>query len=157
MEFGNFATLMQITLALQNPSVEECKEAWKCVASRELLFLEELIKITSPLRNFKELRVLMQPKDNRCCSSSGGRQSSGSSSSSSHQLPTIPFTGIYVSDMIFNAEKASVLEVNIQQQLALAGIIRKFQTMKDQNAPYNVPPIDRQLYSRLVLLPPLWK
>ena len=154
MEFGNFATLMQITLALQNPSVEECKEAWKCVASRELLFLEELIKITSPLRNFKELRVLMQPKDN---SSSGRRQISGSSSSNHHQLPTIPFTGIYVSDMIFNAEKASVLEVNIQQQLALAVIIRKFQTMKDQNAPYNVPPIDRQLYSRLVLLPPLWK
>lgn len=81
----NFSTLMQIILALSSEKVTKLKLTWNRLHPGDILTFKNLEEMSSPLKNFINIRVctnLVQPS--RGC---------------------IPFVGLYLSDLIFNAER----------------------------------------------------
>lgn len=81
----NFSTLMQIVLALTSEKVSKLKETWKNLPPGDILTLKNLEDLTSPFKNFINIRLCInQIKPSNGC---------------------IPFVGLYLSDLIFNAER----------------------------------------------------
>lgn len=81
LQMCNYATVMQISLVLQNHSVTSLKDAWARVPSQEKAIFTEIIAFTSPLRNFANVRKghqKMLKDETRAC---------------------IPFLGIFLSDL----------------------------------------------------------
>lgn len=81
----NFSTLMQIILALSSEKITKLKLTWNRLHPGDILTFKNLEEMASPLKNFINIRVctnLVQPS--RGC---------------------IPFVGLYLSDLIFNAER----------------------------------------------------
>lgn len=81
----NFSTLMQIILALTSEKVLKLKDTWNNLPPGDILMLKNLEELSSPLRNFLNIRLLI----NQLTPSKG----------------CIPFVGLYLSDLIFNAER----------------------------------------------------
>ncbi|ODV95640.1 hypothetical protein PACTADRAFT_50337 [Pachysolen tannophilus NRRL Y-2460] len=84
-DLQNFSTLMQIVLALTSTKISSLRDTWNSVDPGDILILKNLETITSPLNNFKNLRYQL----NNLIPSKG----------------CIPFLGLYLSDLIFNAER----------------------------------------------------
>lgn len=81
----NFSTLMQIILALTSEKISKLKETWKKLPPGDLLTLKNLEELTSPLKNFINIRLCTnQVRPSLGC---------------------VPFVGLYLSDLIFNAER----------------------------------------------------
>jgi len=106
---------MQIELALQRQEVYNLKKTWSYVGGYEKEILRVLREFTTPVRNFKNVRERME-------SISG--------------VPAVPFLGLYLSDMVFNAElpnmASSDLMINVNKFRNKGNIIRrasKFSTL----------------------------
>ncbi|KAI9217607.1 ras guanine nucleotide exchange factor domain-containing protein [Blastocladiella britannica] len=112
---GNYSTVNAVTLGLQNPLVERLKKTWSKVSNVEKKQLRELITLTAPLKNWSALRAAQ-----------AGELERGSG---------IPFTGIVLSDLVFNREMSSELgkcriDVVGQGQVALPVLnYHKFRVM----------------------------
>ncbi|OAC98497.1 hypothetical protein MUCCIDRAFT_115416 [Mucor lusitanicus CBS 277.49] len=133
--YCNFSTLIQILLGLQSSSVSRLEKTWPLVNKRELKTLQELSTFTSPTKNWKHIRDSMsqvaeeygespteiQVEVDENSSSSTFRKRK-SKKSVTIKLPfggCIPFLGIYLSDLVFNAELPSYLPSsnnNIEQK-----------------------------------------
>lgn len=88
----NFSTLMQIVLALTSEKVAKLKNTWKNLPPGDILTLKNLEALTSPTKNFIKIRLCMnQLQPSRGC---------------------IPFVGLYLSDLIFNAERPKFVKTN---------------------------------------------
>ncbi|KAI7897506.1 ras guanine nucleotide exchange factor domain-containing protein [Cokeromyces recurvatus] len=94
--YCNFASLIQILLGLQSPSVSRLEKTWSLVNKFHMKTLQDLSQFTSPIKNWKHLRDTMThvTEDEIIRLPFGG---------------CIPFLGIYLSDLIFNAELPSYL------------------------------------------------
>ncbi|KAI8099513.1 ras guanine nucleotide exchange factor domain-containing protein [Halteromyces radiatus] len=117
--YSNFATLVQILLGLQSPSVSRLRKTWARVSDTEMRLLEQLSSFTSPMKNWKHIRdnmtlvadeYGMSPKEVQI-------QLPGSIDRQLNKpkikLPfggCIPFLGLYLSDLVFNSEQPSYLE-----------------------------------------------
>ena len=90
LELQNFATLMQIILALTSQRIQKLKQTWKDLIPGDILLLKNLEELASPLKNFLNIRLTInQIKPSKGC---------------------IPFVGLYLSDLTFNAERASIIK-----------------------------------------------
>lgn len=119
--YCNFSTLIQILLGLQSSSVSRLEKTWPLVKKREMKMLQELSTFTSPTKNWKnirdsmtqvaeeygesptEIQVQVPQKKSKNIKTSGGV---------TIKLPfggCIPFLGIYLSDLVFNAELPTYL------------------------------------------------
>ncbi|KAI9475383.1 MAG: ras guanine nucleotide exchange factor domain-containing protein [Benjaminiella poitrasii] len=127
--YCNYATLIQILLGLQSPSVSRLKNTWALVNKHEMKILKELSSFTSPIKNWKNIRDSMtqvaegygesnhgihQAHDNNIGSSfiTQKKKKLSNNHSSNDTLPLggcIPFLGIYLSDLVFNEELPSYL------------------------------------------------
>ncbi|KAK9472230.1 ras guanine nucleotide exchange factor domain-containing protein [Dipodascopsis tothii] len=85
----NYSTFMQITLALASSTVQRLATTWSRVPRADLALFKALEEVASPLRNFKNLRLEM---DN-------ARLSAG----------CVPFVGLFLSDLTFNAQTSAHL------------------------------------------------
>lgn len=86
----NFSTLMQIILALTSEKIQKLKNTWKNLSPGDILMLKNLEDLSSPLRNFLNIRLsINQIKPSKGC---------------------IPFVGLYLSDLIFNAERPKYIK-----------------------------------------------
>lgn len=81
----NYSTMMQIVLALSSASMKQLRKTWEKVPLTDIELLENLEKVVSPFRNFQHLRVEFNSLDT--------------------SIGCIPFLGIYLSDLTFNAER----------------------------------------------------
>lgn len=81
----NYSTMMQIVLALSSGSIKQLRRTWEKVPQADVDLLENLEKVVSPFRNFQQLRVEFNSLDT--------------------SIGCIPFLGIYLSDLTFNAER----------------------------------------------------
>lgn len=86
----NFSTLMQIILALTSEKILKLKDTWKSLPPGDILMLKNLEELSSPIRNFLNIRLLI----NQLTPSKG----------------CIPFVGLYLSDLIFNAERPKYIK-----------------------------------------------
>ncbi|CUM45749.1 uncharacterized protein AC631_01625 [Debaryomyces fabryi] len=89
----NFSTLMQIILGLTSEKVLKLKETWKNLPPGDILILKNLEELSSPLKNFLNIRLCI----NHIKPSNG----------------CIPFVGLYLSDLIFNAERPAFIKTKI--------------------------------------------
>jgi hypothetical protein len=105
---GNFNTLMQVSLALQNPTVEQLMDLL-VLPRRERLALDSLLTLTSPARNFAQLRKVTDD----CL---------------------VPFFGLYQSDMAMAKESIKSDDDDAEKQWlkyqAIAKIIRRFRNQQ---------------------------
>lgn len=88
----NFATLMQIILALTSDRLNKLPNTWNQLAPGDILTLKNLEKLASPLRNFYNIRL-----------------------STNESVPSrgcIPFVALYLSDLVFNAERPKFAKDN---------------------------------------------
>ncbi|OAD77211.1 hypothetical protein PHYBLDRAFT_123163 [Phycomyces blakesleeanus NRRL 1555(-)] len=118
--FCNFATLVQILLGLQSPSVSRLRKTWSRVGTSEMKLLDQLSAFTSPMRNWKSIRDSMMMI----------------------KLPfggCIPFLGIYLSDLIYQANTQNtpispVLKqslVNFRKHRIIATVIKRVLTFQN--------------------------
>lgn len=86
----NYSTLMQIILALTGEKVQKLRGTWRNLPPGDILMLKNLEKISLPIKNFLNLRLsINQMSPSKGC---------------------IPFVGLYLSDLTFNAERPSVIK-----------------------------------------------
>ncbi|RKP28896.1 ras GEF, partial [Metschnikowia bicuspidata] len=93
----NFATLMQIILALTSERLNKLPNTWNQLAPGDILTLKNLEKLASPLRNFYNIRL-----------------------STNESVPSrgcIPFVGLYLSDLVFNAERPNGILPDKEQMI----------------------------------------
>ncbi|KAI9300639.1 ras guanine nucleotide exchange factor domain-containing protein [Cunninghamella echinulata] len=117
--YSNFATLVQILLGLQSPSVSRLRKTWAKVSDSELRTLDELSSFTSPTKNWKHIRdnMTMVADEYGMSPTEVQIHLPGSTDRQSNKpkikLPfggCIPFLGLYLSDLVFNSEQPSYLE-----------------------------------------------
>jgi GDP/GTP exchange factor required for growth at low temperature len=86
----NYSTLMQVILALTSEKVQKLKETWKNLAPGDILMLKNLEELASPFKNFLNMRICINKmKPSKGC---------------------IPFVGLYLSDLVFNAERPTFVK-----------------------------------------------
>ncbi|KAK9371257.1 ras guanine nucleotide exchange factor domain-containing protein [Lipomyces kononenkoae] len=84
-ELQNYSTFMQLTLALASATVQRLRTTWQYIPDEDVALFHRLEELASPLRNFHNLRRAMEKSDiSRGC---------------------VPFIGLYLSDLTFNAER----------------------------------------------------
>lgn len=94
----NFSTLMQIVLALTSEKVAKLKSTWNILPPGDILTLKNLEEIASPTKNFMMIRLCTnQLQPSRGC---------------------IPFVGLYLSDLVFNAERPKFVKNSPPNSLA---------------------------------------
>lgn len=97
----NFSTLMQIILALTSEKISKLKETWKKLPPGDLLTLKNLEELTSPFKNFINIRLCTnQVRPSLGC---------------------IPFVGLYLSDLVFNAERPKFVKRQQKKPLEKGG------------------------------------
>lgn len=92
LNLQNYSTLMQILLALTSEKIAKLKDTWKHLPPGDILLLKKLEELSSPLKNFINLRVSI----NKIQPSKG----------------CIPFVGLYLSDLIFNTERPRFIKTS---------------------------------------------
>lgn len=93
----NYASMMQILLALTSEKIGHLKQTWKNLLPGDILSLKNLEELTSPLKNFLNLRLsINQIKPSKGC---------------------IPFVGLYLSDLIFNAERPATIKGGLEEKM----------------------------------------
>lgn len=131
---NNLSTVMQIDLALQRQEVFNLKKTWSHVGSYEKEMLRQIREFTSPVRNFKKVRELME---------------------SIQGFPAVPFLGLYLSDMVFNAELPNTTTsdqmINVNKFRNKGNIVRR--ALKFVSLPSYPFEDDHRLQGKLTLLP----
>ncbi|RCH86948.1 hypothetical protein CU097_003744 [Rhizopus azygosporus] len=111
--YCNFSTLIQILLGLQSSSVLRLEKTWSMVSKREMKVLKELSTFTSPTKNWKNLRDSMtQVAEEYGETPTEIQVENMGKNAITVKLPfggCIPFLGIYLSDLVFNAELPSYI------------------------------------------------
>lgn len=93
----NYASMMQILLALTSEKIGHLKETWKNLLPGDILSLKNLEELTSPVKNFLNIRLsINQIKPSKGC---------------------IPFVGLYLSDLIFNAERPATIKSGLEEKM----------------------------------------
>ncbi|ORE01681.1 ras GEF [Rhizopus microsporus var. microsporus] len=114
--YCNFSTLIQILLGLQSSSVSRLEKTWSMVSKREMKVLKELSTFTSPTKNWKNLRDSMtQVAEEYGETPTEIQVENMGKNAITVKLPfggCIPFLGIYLSDLVFNAELPSYIPSN---------------------------------------------
>lgn len=104
----NYSTLMQILLGLQSPAVSRLQRTWQRVDSYEMQIFNELQELAKPFRNWKNVREAMSKAIENIAESSAVESVLTSSQTDPRELGCvrgcIPFLGLYLSDLVFNAE-----------------------------------------------------
>ena len=125
---------MQIDLALQRQEVFGLKKTWNYVGSYEKEILRSIREFTTPVRNFKKVRDVME---------------------SVVGLPAVPFLGLYLSDMVFNAELPNTTTsdqmINVNKLRNKGNIVRR--ALKFVSLPSYPFEDDHRLQNKLMLLP----
>lgn len=127
--YRNFATLVQLTIALTSNEIGRLTRTWSLVPARDLKTLQELEALVTPTRNFYNLRAEME---------------TGSDS------PCIPFVMIYTHDLLYNAQRPSEVAsspttaplVNFERCRIAASVVRTVLRLLEASAKYKFQPVE---------------
>ncbi|EIE85764.1 hypothetical protein RO3G_10474 [Rhizopus delemar RA 99-880] len=126
--YSNYATLVQILLGLQSPTVARLEKTWSKVSARYQKQLNSLTEFSSPMKNWKHIRDGMTEVAEEYGNSPAEVQVEmpGITAVDKQKFKKtrikrpfggcIPFLGIYLSDLVFNSEKPRHLKPNLENQ-----------------------------------------
>ncbi|KAI7878579.1 ras GEF [Lichtheimia hyalospora FSU 10163] len=117
----NYSTLMQILLGLQSPAISRLEKTWQRVNTYEMQVLDDLKELTKPFRNWKNIRAAMSKAIEDIAEASAVESilTHAHDDDAIHATDargSIPFLGLYLSDLVFNAELPSILTSSSSNQ-----------------------------------------
>jgi hypothetical protein len=132
-ELHNYATLLQLTIALTSADCTRLSKTWDMVPQAEKDILQDLEMLVSPRRNFHNLRVEMEKAnaDQGC----------------------IPVVALYIHDLTYNSQKPAQLPgsgkkgegeplVNFERYRSTAVIVKNLLRLIDASAKYDYAPVE---------------
>jgi hypothetical protein len=142
----NYATMLQLTLALTSTDCTRLSKTWALVSSPDKSLLKHMETLAQPLRNFHDLRTEMESADlsDGCVPFLGKRAEHGS-----YALLLIRFSGLYIRDLTYNAQKPSHLPgardaeplVNFERYRSTAVIVKGLLRLIDASSRYTFEPV----------------
>ncbi|KAL9129346.1 MAG: hypothetical protein Q9217_002184 [Psora testacea] len=132
-EYHNYATLLQLTIALTSMDCTRLTKTWALVPEAEKAAMKEMESLVSPLRKFHNLRAEMEAAnlDNGC----------------------IPVVAFFLHDLTYNAQKPSVIAstrdaeplINFERYRTTATIVKSLLRLIDASAKYDFKPAEGAL------------
>ncbi|KAK2858409.1 hypothetical protein FQN49_004765, partial [Arthroderma sp. PD_2] len=124
----NYATMLQMVIALSSVDCSRLTKTWERVPEVEREFMAEMESLIQPIRNFHKLRSEME---------------------SSVQDGCIPFVGLYVQDLTYNAQKPAQIAstrdgeplVNFERYHTTAAIVKSLLRLIDASTKYAFEPV----------------
>ncbi|EGE03685.1 guanine nucleotide exchange factor [Trichophyton equinum CBS 127.97] len=124
----NYATMLQMVIALSSVDCTRLVKTWERVSETEKEMLAEMELLIQPIRNFHKLRSEME---------------------SSVQDGCIPFVGLYVQDLTYNAQKPAQIAstrdgeplVNFERYHTAAAIVKSLLRLIDASTKYVFEPV----------------
>lgn len=126
----NYATMLQITIALTSSDSTRLTKTWDLVSSPDHSLLKNMEALIQPVRNFHDLREEMESSDlTEGC---------------------VPFIGLYVHDLTYNAQKPAQIAtsregeplINFARYRTAATIIKGLLRLIDASARYDFVPVE---------------
>jgi hypothetical protein len=129
-KYRNFATMMQLTVALTSKDLSSLTKTWSSISREDLQTLKNLEELVSPTGNFHNLRAEME----------GAGADQG----------CIPFVGIYTHDLLVNYERPSQIAstptteplVNFEKCRSNATIVKNLLRLLEASQLYRFLPIE---------------
>ena len=126
----NYATLLQITLALTSVDCSRLTKTWELVPSSEKKVLQDLETLVTPIKNFHNLRQEMETANS--------------------EDGCIPVVAMYIHDLTYNSQKPSQVAnlpggeplINFERYRTTASIVKSLLRLIDASAKYNFQPVD---------------
>ncbi|KAJ5674072.1 hypothetical protein N7462_009511 [Penicillium macrosclerotiorum] len=124
----NYATMLQIAIALSSSDCSRLQDSWQLVPPEDRRLFKDMECLIQPVRNFHDLRVEME--------------------TANLQEGCIPFIGLYVHDLTYNAQKpaqvnssAGGLLVNFERYRTAARIVKSLLRLIDASTKYRFEPV----------------
>ncbi|THC90044.1 hypothetical protein EYZ11_010501 [Aspergillus tanneri] len=124
----NYATMLQIAIALSSTDCSRLQSTWACVPADDRRLLMDMELLIQPVRNFHDLRVEMETAD--------------------AQEGCIPFVGLYVHDLTYNAQKPAQVAahdgeplINFERYRTTAKIVKSLLRLIDASTKYTLEPV----------------
>ncbi|RMZ77919.1 hypothetical protein DV738_g4107, partial [Chaetothyriales sp. CBS 135597] len=145
----NYTTMVQLTIGLTSSDVTRLAKTWDKVSGPDRSLLKNMERLVQPLRNFQHLRAEIEGSD----------FSDG----------CIPFLGLYVHDLTYNAQKPAQVAsnhgseplINFERYRTTASIVKNLLRLIDASARYNFEPvkgvIDRCLWMTALTDEKIWQ
>jgi RasGEF domain/RasGEF N-terminal motif len=142
----NYATMLQITIALTSVDCSRLKATWELVPDLEQARLKEMETLIQPIRNFHDLRIEMETANLQDgCIPFVGKQNILALTGLTNRV----FPGIYIHDLTYNAQKPARIPntgngeplVNFERYRTAATIVKSLLRLIDASSKYDFQPI----------------
>ncbi|KAJ5384604.1 Guanine-nucleotide dissociation stimulator CDC25 [Penicillium concentricum] len=124
----NYATMLQIAIALSSSDCSRLQSTWQLISIEDKRLFKDMECLIQPVRNFNDLRVEME--------------------TASLQEGCIPFIGLYVHDLTYNAQKPAQVNstnggllVNFERYRTAARIVKSLLRLIDASTKYKFEPV----------------
>lgn len=126
----NYATMLQLTIALTSIDCTRLTKTWELVPTTEKQVLKELEKLIQPMRNFHNLRMEMETVNG--------------------EEGCIPVLALYIHDLTYNAQKPGRITVtkdgeplvNFERYRTAASIVKSLLRLIDASTKYAYQPVE---------------
>ena len=145
----NYATMLQITIALTSSDCSRLKKTWELVHPPERSLLKNMEALIQPLRNFHDLRVEMETADltEGCIPFVG---TFGLDSKKGFPFANNSLAGLYIHDLKYNAQKPAQIAVardrepliNFERYRTTATIVKSLLRLIDASSRLNFPAVE---------------
>ena len=154
-QIHNYATMLQITIALTSIDCSRLKVTWELVPDLEKALLKEMEELIQPVRNFHDLRIEMETANlqDGCIPFFGTYPSNLLLLNTRRASLTIHdfLSGLYIHDLTYNAQKPSQIAttsdgggeplVNFEKHRTTATIVKSLLRLIDASTKYDYAPI----------------
>ncbi|KGO71845.1 Guanine-nucleotide dissociation stimulator CDC25 [Penicillium italicum] len=124
----NYATMLQIAIALSSSDCSRLQSTWQLISIEDKRLFKDMECLIQPVRNFNDLRVEME--------------------TANLQEGCIPFLGLYVHDLTYNAQKPAQVNstnggllVNFERYRTAARIVKSLLRLIDASTNYKFEPV----------------
>ena len=149
---SNYATMLQITIALSSTDCSKLTKTWSLVAPEDKFLFRSMEALIQPVRNFHDLRVEMETSNlQEGCLPFVGMPSSSLPlpvSQKRGKLRLMYDTGLYIHDLTYNAQKpAQIMNqagdplVNFERYRTTARIVKNLLRLIDASSKYRFEPV----------------
>ncbi|KAL8946311.1 MAG: hypothetical protein Q9222_007273 [Ikaeria aurantiellina] len=133
----NYASLLQLTIALTSIDISRLSKTWELVPAAEKRTLRELETLVTPIKNFHNLRQEMETTNS--------------------EEGCIPVIALYIHDLTYNSQKPSQVPstregeplVNFERYRTTASIVKSLLRLIDASSKYDYPIVEDALNKSL--------